>query len=94
MIKGQRVYQEDLVEMYPFELAPYYATYHDDMLMLGPYQVVAAGKRRLLVVYEDGHKGELFCGDTGLVPYGVKDWNKHNATFMMLPEPVWQDDWM
>jgi hypothetical protein len=92
-IKGQRVYLADLVEEYPGEPKQYYAAYHRDMLMTGPFTVIAAGRRRTTFCTLDGKRGEMFNGDSGLTPYGSK-WNETNATFEMLPKPQWADDWM
>jgi hypothetical protein len=94
MIKGKRVYLEDLIEEYPFIDTPTYASFHKDQIMDGPFTVIAAGKRRISVRNLDGSRRDHFTGDIGLVPYPSGKLNESNATFLMLPEPVWQDDWM
>ena len=90
MIKGKRVYLDDLVEEYPFEQPyPVYATFHREMLMDGPFTVIAAGQRRIVVRKLDGTTHFHFCGDVGLIGN-----NPTNATFEILPKPRWVDDWM
>jgi hypothetical protein len=92
MYKGKRVFLDDLIEEYPGTQKVYYATYHKDRLMNGPFTVIAAGKKRITVRGLDSRRDDYFTGDAGLVPYGMK-WNETNATFEMLPEPEWVDDW-
>jgi hypothetical protein len=96
MVKGKRVYLDDLVEEYigMDRKYPMYASFHNGTLMNGPFTVIAAGKKRIAVRNIDGRRDYHFTGDIGLVPYDGIKWNETNATFEILPEPEWADDWM
>ena len=94
MIKGKRVYLDDLIEEYPGEPKKYYAVYHKDRILDGPFIVIAAGKRRISFYGLYGKRNDRFNGDCGLIPYSSHNWNENNATFEMLSELQWQDDWM
>lgn len=97
MIRGRRVFLDDLVEQYLSGRSnlPRYAVYHKDQLVDGPFTVYAAGRNKIVVISDkDGQQRSLFVGDAGLAPYGGVKWNETNATYEMLPDLAWQDDWM
>jgi hypothetical protein len=94
MIKGRRVYLVDLIEEYPATDKHYYAVYHQDTLMSGPFTVIAAGKRRISVQNLYGRRADHYTGDIGLVPYPSGKMNETNATYEIVEVPTWIDDWM
>jgi hypothetical protein len=97
MIKGKRVYLDDLVE------APYISQGTGEVYIAinktygcieKPFFVICRGVAVVGIKYKDsGREAFRSAGDLGLAPYPSGNWNTHNTTHK-VDLSTWQDDWM